>query len=644
MESGTVPRKLPPIGSKDEPSRISVVTGMPGRWRQSRKSKSKSFATKSIRIRMALFLTTLIVATVAVVAAATTVPPTPPPPPPPTTTVAVAANDSEVCYGWTRRNNHHHGRFSVRQLGQTSIPTSTSRSILSILRGGGIGRAGSKRPNHRSSSSSSSVRALDDEILWLEQQLRRVHDQKRALKTKLKRSNNADRSSKRVNGTEQQHQQEQEQQQQQITNDRDRRRRHQQREEERQLQRQHDEELLTRLEAERDSLLVAKLQLESLRTECETKLLSLEADLSASNGRKADIERSFRKRLAELEASLERTRVRVRVRGSTSSGGGFAPLGGGDNHNHNHNNPELTRAIENACQRAIVDFWNEAHERLRKHEAELRIRHLEELRDERRSTEAAVGKQKEKMRALARAMAVREQGLRQKQKQQQKQEQEQEQERQQQPPKKSRGRQWKPHEHDEREQERLRLKAIREEAERKSREEEERLWLELERGLKEEREKLERQRLREEDERKRCEREELERQRILRLHAKQQERERLQQQQQQQQQNQKEHGDPNAAVTAAATNHSLDGATDCEPQRSRRLDVLRGIFGSGFPWSSASATSLREQPPSRQPEPQPLPASIENYRQRVPWQPLSLPPKEVVRITSHRTTSLQPST
>eukprot|EP00537_Pseudo-nitzschia_pungens_P008422 CAMPEP_0172379012 /NCGR_PEP_ID=MMETSP1060-20121228/69716_1 /TAXON_ID=37318 /ORGANISM="Pseudo-nitzschia pungens, Strain cf. cingulata" /LENGTH=508 /DNA_ID=CAMNT_0013106745 /DNA_START=133 /DNA_END=1659 /DNA_ORIENTATION=- len=467
-------------------------------------------------------------------------------------------NDLEVCV-----TRHKFERIPGRR-------NLFSASITPIVRGGGIGRHGSKANNQ-----------LDDEILRLEQHLRRVHEETRALKMKLKR--NAERYQRdygrenyragkvNVGGRKQ----EEKQQRKRDAN--------------------RDQELLLlanvqRLEAERDSLLGAKHHLEALKIECEHKLKLLEADLFESEFRQNDIEQSLRKKISELKDSLERSRIAF-----------------GDKAN---NNPELQRSIQEACQRAIVDFWNQAHKRLREHEEELRIRLQEELQDERRLTKVAVDRQKEKMRALARAMAIREQDLWQNQRQQL--------------AKKSKGKEFKLQNsstailnekqtlNDEREQEKLRLKAIREEAERKSREEEERLWLELERGLKEEREKLERKRMREEEERKRCEREELERKRILHIHA-QQEQERLHQKQRQKQ----EKGEQEIY-------NSLE---DSESQRSYRFD-LRGIFGSNLFRSCASETSLSQQPLQ-----EPIPASIENYRQRVPWQPLSLPPKEVVRIT-----------
>ncbi|VEU36656.1 unnamed protein product [Pseudo-nitzschia multistriata] len=445
--------------------------------------------------------------------------------------------------------------------------------ILGIPRGGSgsLGRSGGpqqiivhkqriKRGVRRNNSYY--LKALDDEILRLEQQLRRVHEEKRTLikraRAKAKRKPKATSKTKPASNNS-------------NNNNNNNNEQKQEAEDEEQLLRLAN---LERLENERDALLRARDQLESLKADCEEKQRALESELTKEGAKRREKERSLRKKVGELEATIRKT---------TRAG---ATVGG--------NSPELDEAIRAACQAAIEGFWAHATERLRQHEADLRVRHNQELEDEQNFAKAALKKQKEKMRALARAMAVREQELWEKRKGESLSTKGRKREEPSGP--KARARARAPDEKEREKDETLRLRAIREEAERKSREEEERLWLELERGLKEEREQLERQKKREEEERRLCEREERERQRILQMHAMEEKR------QQEEHQHQQEQAPPG-------------------PEPSR-----------GF-WASLRR---RRSAPSSEGRPceKPLPSPIENYRHRVPWQPVFLPPKELVRLTT----------
>ena len=410
--------------------------------------------------------------------------------------------------------------------------------VIRVNRGGGIGKGMKKNRN-----GSLYLKALDDEILWMEQQLRRVEQEKRSLKKKL--------SNRQQVGEDVMESKSKSKQRRGIGKN--------------SLEKREEDLLrlanLEQLEKQKDSLITAKAKLESIKLDYDQKLQALQLDLSKSKSRNANLEKTFLARMKQLEASLKKVREAAA------------------NTNIN-SHPELSRKINEACQVAIAEFWMEGNRKLQEHEQQLKAHHERELMEERRLASLAVDRQRQKMRALARATAIREKEIAAKTKLISRQQT-------QTTSTSSRNFRRKSDEKVEREK----IKSLREEAERKAKEEEQRMWLELERELEQERERLQRMKQREEEEKRRCEQEEMERRRLLQQHALDLE-ERLRMEQQQ------------------ANTGDLDGSSG------------PSFFGKIF--GSRKKNYIMSQPTI---------ISIENYQRRVMWQPISLPPKEAVRIT-----------
>jgi len=432
------------------------------------------------------------------------------------------------------------GSFSASpSTAPTSMPHasdlfSSLHEVVQTPRGGGIGI--SKR-----AKGSLYLKALNDEILWMEQQLRRVEQEKSSLKKKLstrerKREEAMVSKSKKHQGKGKTTLEKNEEDILRLAN-------------------------LEQLEKQKESLLTTKAQLESIKLDYDQKLEALQSDLLKSNTRNTNIEKTFLARVKELENSLKK----VREAASNPKA---------------NNDPDLSRKIEEACQVAIADFWVEGNRKLQEHERELKARHERELMEERRLATTAVDKQRQKMRALARATAIREKEIAARTKLLSRE--------QSQTLEKPSG---VPRQKNDEKLKREKIKSLREEAERKAKEEEERMWLELETELEQERDRLQRMKQREEDEKLRCEQEEMERRRLLQQHALDLEA-RLRKEQKQ------------------AANGDLRG--------SNGPTLFGRLFGS------RKKTYII---------PEPTVASIENYQRRVMWQPASLPPREAIRIT-----------
>jgi len=428
------------------------------------------------------------------------------------------------------------GVFSVSpSIAPISMPhgsdvLSSIYEVIQAPRGGGIGMGISKR-----SKGSLYLKALNDEVLWLEQQLRRVEQEQMSLKKKLSNRQQIREGVTLSKGKKKQGKG-------------------------KSTLEKHEEDVLRlanleQLEKQKESLLTTKAQLESIKMDYDQKLQALQSDLLKSTSRNTNIEKTFLARVKELENSLKKVREAA-------------------SNPKVNNDPDLSRKIEEACQVAIADFWVEGNRKLQEHERQLKASHERDVMEERRLATIAVDKQRQKMRALARATAIREKEIAARTKLLSRQQSQTTQQR-------NRGEKL----------EREKIKSLREEAERKAKEEEERMWLELESELDQERERLQRMKQREEEEKRRCEQEELERRRLLQQHALDLEA-RLRKEQQQ-----------------AATG-DFRGSTG------------PSLFGRLF--GSRKKTFVR---------PEPTVASIENYQRRVMWQPISLPPKEAIQIT-----------
>eukprot|EP00535_Pseudo-nitzschia_heimii_P000398 CAMPEP_0197187388 /NCGR_PEP_ID=MMETSP1423-20130617/15768_1 /TAXON_ID=476441 /ORGANISM="Pseudo-nitzschia heimii, Strain UNC1101" /LENGTH=492 /DNA_ID=CAMNT_0042638949 /DNA_START=194 /DNA_END=1672 /DNA_ORIENTATION=- len=435
--------------------------------------------------------------------------------------------------------------FNIRTTTPLSVPSFFENHR--IPRGGGIG-SGRKGSTH--------LQVLDDEIIWLEQQLRRVEQEKHSLKNKIAkrqqiREDLLQRSigSRKGRGNASSA-----------------------------LDKKNEDSLrlanLEQLDKQKASLLTARKQLEAIKTDYDQKINALQSDLFLSTSKRKSLEETFLARVKELEISMRKVREAAA-------------------NPKIHDDPELSRKIDEACRAAITEFWVEGNRKLEEHERRLKARNEQDLLEERRLATLAVEKQRVKMRALARAMAIREKEIVSK-------------------TKKSRMlSRTQPRISDVENQcskqkstadknrdeklEREKLKAIREEAERKAKEEEERLWQELEKELQRERERLQRMKQREEEERLRCEQEELERRRLLQQHALDMQ-ERLRREQ-------------------------INASTNGNGSGSNGDSLFRRLF-----------TPRKKKVKTRQIL-VPAVASIENYQRRVVWQPVSLPPKEAVRIT-----------
>lgn len=414
--------------------------------------------------------------------------------------------------------------------------------VVRISRGGATNRRG---------KGGLYLKALDDEILWLQQQLRRMEQEKRSLNKNLSKRRRARESAMKSKNKNKQKEGEAKK----ISIE------------------EHEEDLLRlanleQLEKQKESLLAAKAQLESIKLDYEQKLLALESDLSKSKSRNDNLEKTFLARVKQLEASLKKVREAAA-------------------NPQMNNDPELSRKINEACQVAIAEFWVEGNRKLQEHEQQLKQKYEEEIAEERRLSALAVEKQRQKMRALARATAIREKELFARKKLESRQKTQ------------NALSSVNKNSHQEKEEasEREKIKRLRQEAERKAKEEEKRMWLELERELKEERERLQRMKQREEEEKRRCEQEELERRRLLQQHALDLE-DRLRKEQQE----------------AASGERGRSGPS---------------LFGRFF--------SFRKKV-DYLPEPTIQAVSIENYQRRVMWQPITLPPKEAIQITGPHNT------
>ena len=162
-------------------------------------------------------------------------------------------------------------------------------------------------------------------------------------------------------------------------------------------------------------------------------------------------------------------------------------------------------------------------------------------------------------------------------------------------------------------EERRRRVAILQDAEWKAKEEEEQLRLQLEYELEKETERLQRMKLLEKEEKKRCKQEQLERQRIILQHSKELK------------ETKKKRQDNNSTAASSGNRSSFFNKIlgGCKT-------VSVTIDGNGVmkkEKSTKTTTAAAEQP-------LPLYSSIENFQRRVMWQPISLPPKDVVRITT----------
>lgn len=442
--------------------------------------------------------------------------------------------------------------------GTTRISTSNRDfTILSLFETHRIPRGGAISSGRiKGKNGSVYLKALDDEITWLEQQLRRVEQETRALKTKF-----AKRQQIREELIEESKSKSKERWW-EVKNVLDK-------QEEGLLRLANIEQL----EKQKESLLAVKGQLEAIKNDYDQKLQALQSDLSRKISRNDNLEKTFLARARQLEKSIQKVR-------DTASNSMI------------HNDPDLSKKIEEACNAAITEFWVEGNRKLQEHERQLKAKFEQELLDERRLATLAVDKQRQKMRALVRDAAIREKENAAKAKQLSRQ-------LAQAKPKQSgtaRKNQTSKSQTDKKrdeQKEREKRNAIREEAERKAREEEQEMWLELERELQLERDRLQRMKQRDEEEIRRREQEEMERRRLLQQHTLDME-ERLRQEQKK------------AAADAVGGNGSNGWR----------------LFGS----RKKENGKIREMP-------DPSIASIENYQRRVMWQPISLPPKEVVRIT-----------
>ncbi len=432
------------------------------------------------------------------------------------------------------------GSFSISpstapmSMPHTSDLFSSLHEVIHTPRGGGIG-------TNKRAKGSLYLKALNDEILWMEQQLRRVEQETSSLKKKLstrqlKREEVMASKSKKHQGKGKSTLEKNEEDILRLAN-------------------------LEQLEKQKESLLTTKAQLESIKLDYDQKLQALQSDLLKSTSRNTNIEKTFLARVKELENSLKKVRE--------------AALNSRAN-----SDPDLSRKIEEACQIAIADFWMEGNRKLQEHERELKARHERELMEERRLATIAVDKQRQKMRALARATAIREKEIAARTKLLSRQ--------QSQTLEKPSG---VPRRKNDEKLERKKIKSLREEAERKAKEEEQRMWLELESELEQERERLQRMKQREEEERRRCEQEELERRRLLQQHA--------------------------LDLEARLRKEQKQAATG-DIRGSNGPSLFGRLFGS------RKKTYII---------PEPTLASIENYQRRVMWQPASLPPREAIRIT-----------
>ena len=161
-------------------------------------------------------------------------------------------------------------------------------------------------------------------------------------------------------------------------------------------------------------------------------------------------------------------------------------------------------------------------------------------------------------------------------------------------------------------EERRRRVAILQDAEWKAKEEEEQLRLQLEYELEKETERLQRMKLLEKEEKKRCKQEQLERQRIILQHSKELK------------ETKKKRQDNNSSAASSVNRSSFFNKILGGKTVSVTIDG-NGVMKKEKPTKTTAVAA--EQP-------LPLYSSIENFQRRVMWQPISLPPKDVVRITT----------
>jgi len=516
-----------------------------------------------------------------------------------------------------------------------------------ISRGGG----GGNNNNNKNKNNNVYSRALHDQIVWLEQQLRLIQEEKEVLKKKgmrrrQKQCNQEDSASTVLPWS---------------VNNRDRRRRRLRRQQQEDENEEHehnadqqqtvdadaDEELLRlahleHLEARKLSLVTVKSHLESLQCEFEQQLGALQREVSQSTACREALHRTLLARVTELERSLRNLLTIPPSSSSTTTTTTTATITtttSDDNDNDNDNiddddegdDFQLAQRIRKACEHAISKFWEEGYPKIENHEYQLKARHQQVLQEERNSAAVSVETQKQKMRALVKDTAIRERDLfatmaaaavaaAKDQKQQQtatemrqkkKKEQEEKEERQ-----RREATQLVSSTRRRRKKKEVEKERRRDDAERKAaKEEEQRLRvkkLEHEVEIEVETTRVQRMKqlllLEKKEEKKQWERrDQWERQRNMQQYAKEE-----------QQEEQENH---QSSITT--TNKTINDG-------SSRSFFKKFLQREG-PRSKTTPTTPTTITPTH--------ASIENFQRRVLWQPITLPPKDVVRITTINTTS-----
>jgi hypothetical protein len=401
-------------------------------------------------------------------------------------------------------------------------------SVGRSTRGGGISRGnhGSIKYRYR--------QALEDQILWLEQQLRLVQEEKLRLKGLYRKQQRQSKQSERsvlelqsssVSTT--------------TTS----------------LSPSEFLSSLSSLESQQADLHKTKRDLERLLQEYNQKLDSLARKFVASENEYHTVEQELQSQVTALQEQLEKWADDAKQQLPTEI----------------EQEKLLQRRILQAQDQAIVDFWKDTGnlqlERLRR---TLEEQHSHSLQRERHQTQVAVQKQREKMRALARAMALREQQLHQQEQEAKGYAQQQEHE----------------------EQDRLILTAQEEKEERRKRIQQ--AQDEAQRMLQETRESKER--------------EELER-RQKKKQEKEQRKEKL-----------REGQDKAKTVTV----DPRDSQTS-PPSPAKGTSFLSRLVPGKLSRNDKRHTKATDPKPS-----------IENWQRRVPWQPISLPPPDVVQVSPPR--------
>jgi len=452
--------------------------------------------------------------------------------------------------------------------------------------------------------------ALEDQILWLEQQLRLVHGEKRVLKKKKKKQQ---WRRQQPNEGEDQDEEKSDDGSTAMQNY------------------QHDEELvrlanIERLDQYKRELLEAKHILVSLQQELKQKLQVLQCTFDESQSRYDTVHHTMMVRVKELEETMIRLQQQTRVPGEEEN-----------SNTDNSSSLFLSQRIQEACELAVTNFWIEGRRVLNEHEHRLEVLHQQDLQLERQSSERAVKNQRTKMRSLARATAIREQSLfaketttrLQKQKQEevneneQKREQKRWKERRHSRQKEEEVKLWKKQEEEQNERQRQR-RLIRENAEKKAKEEEMHLRLKLEHELELETQGLKRIQEQEEEENRRCELEKLERQRIIHQHSTKIKVE-------------EEEKSKAVAKHSAGKNNKDKNKTNrkgVDDTSTNRASLFRNFLKKRNGTQSIKYNTVTKQKVKKisttTATSEALKASsssIENYTRKVLWQPISLPPK-----------------